>query len=106
MTKERICFLKLLKKYGTLTAPEICKKLKIEKPYPYSTDYSELSKYIQWPSEEGIFNDCFTVEHFNGDEKTSEKSKFTITPVGLEVLKKEANIKKKLKSIFRKIQRT
>lgn len=101
MTKERIQFLKLLKRHGTLTAPEICKSLKIEKPYDFSTDYSALSDYIQWP-EEGNFNACFTVKHFDNDEETSEKSEFTITPVGLKVLKEETGIKQWFKNLFNK----
>lgn len=84
--QRRYYFLKLLKERGTLTAPEICSALKIEKHSDHSTDYAELSNYIQWPGWDEEFDNCFYVEHFDGDEATSSLSKFCINQSGIKWL--------------------
>ena len=87
MTKNQLKFLKLLKKHGTMTAPQICKKLKIEKFSINSTDYSELIQYINYPDNEHNFDSLFNINHYKGDEETSCKSEFSLTPSGEEYLK-------------------
>lgn len=86
MTKNQLKFLKLLKKHGTLTAPQICKKLKIKKHSIYSTEYSELLQYINYPDNEHNFDSLFNIKHYIGDEETSCKSEFSLTQNGEETL--------------------
>lgn len=51
----------------------------------YSTDYSELLEYIQsgWNEE---FDSLINIKHYDGDEATSCKSKFSLTSNGIEYL--------------------
>lgn len=86
MTKHQLKFLKLLKKYKTLTAPEICKKLHIKKDNIYSTDYSRLLDYIKYPGWNDEFDPFINVEHYTGDEATSCKSEFSLTDNGIKYL--------------------
>lgn len=87
MTKNQVKFLKLLKKHGTMTAPQICEKLNIKKSNIYATDYSELLQYIDYPNDEHEFDSFFTIKHYNGDEATSCKSEFSLTTHGKELFK-------------------
>lgn len=87
MTKNQIKFLKILKKYGMLTPPEVCKKLEIKKSTDYSTDYSELVTYIQWPGYDDEFDTFINVKLYDDDMETSKKSEFSLTNEGTKYLK-------------------
>lgn len=89
MIKKRIKFLKLLRKYRTLSPPEICKKMHIKKHTDYETDYSSLIEYIKHPGYDEEFDSMFDVVHFQYDAETSSKSEFKINNVGLEFLKNQ-----------------
>lgn len=81
MNKRQLSFLKLLKKHGTMTAPQICQKLDIKKS-TFSTDYAELLQYINYPDSEHKFDSFFTIKHYTGDAATSCKSEFSLTTRG------------------------
>lgn len=86
MTKNQVKLLRLLKKHGTMTAPQICKKLNIKKSNIYATDYSELIQYINFPGEDPDFDSYFNIKHYAGDEATSCKSEFSLTVDGEKIL--------------------
>lgn len=86
MAKRQLNFLKLLKKHGIMTAPQICQKLDIKKSN-FSTDYAELLLYINYPDSEHEFDSFFTIKHYAGDEATSCKSEFSLTTRGEELFK-------------------
>ena len=87
LDKKRIKFLKLLKKHKVLTAPEICKKLRIKKTSLYSTDYGKLGEYIQWPGWDEEFDSYFNVKHYEDDKETSSRSEFSLRKEGEDYLK-------------------
>ncbi|MBR5566436.1 MAG: hypothetical protein IKW08_09815 [Roseburia sp.] len=90
MNRQRLKFLKTLKKYGILTSPELCKILKVAKRN--TSDYARLIEYIGYPSErDDGFEEMFTIEHFEDDRATSCKSQFMLTEKGNEYLERKAN---------------